>query len=187
VNLVSKTQAAEWCLERGLAGEGSLPATRITFRDGFEQRIRIPVSGSPGEIVTMAYVLLMSDVPDDDERQFAGGLLWLQDWDIWSETTERVGLLLLRGSRCHAKPDYAIKDRPAELFDGSEFPAAQAALALPLMFQWDAYFVPLSGSYFVYSSHHGHVDVVVQDGAQQQAFLRRFEEAGLRPAVVAAP
>lgn len=187
MNLVSDTSAVEWCLERRLAADGALPATRISFMDGSEHRMRIPVRGSPVEIVAMAYVLLMSGVPDDDERNFAGGLLWLQDWDIGSETTERVGLMWLRGSRCSAEPDCAIKDCPAELFEQTEFPAAQAALALPLMFQWDAYLIPVSGGYLVYCSHHGHVDIVTRDRVDHQAMLQRFGEAGLSPVVVAAP
>jgi hypothetical protein len=81
--------------------------------------------------------LLFSDVNDGLSIDFRGGLIWLVDWNIWSETTEAVGLAVLEAARISANAP-PVDAAPAQLFDPGEMLGAQIALGLPLLFGWDA-------------------------------------------------
>jgi hypothetical protein len=172
---LTREEAVRWCAERGV--EARLERFATLGLAGSVESIWIRVPPEDRRSVALACVLLMSEVEDDLEESFAGGLLWLTDWDIWSEITERVGLLLLAGLRGGADP----RESPAELFEAARLPAAQAALTLPLLFQWDAWFVPSVPRWAAAVSHHGHVDVVADSDARLAALFERFQQGGWEP------
>mgnify|MGYP001311035624 CR=1 FL=1 len=179
IQLLTGEAAAAWCRARGLVVGGLLPSNRLSF--GLEPRLgfRTPLTESAISLMSLAYVLLMSLVPDDDERRFPGGMLWLQEWDIWSETTERVGHLIARSLRGEEGSIESLQDRPAQLFGVSQITEAHAAFAIPLLFQWDAHFVPTTGTYCCFTSHDGHLDVYARDAEMLDCLVTRFEVGGL--------
>lgn len=185
MDLLSDEQAIRWCAERGLRAVNDLPTTRIGFPGAESHRLRFAVAGSATEVVGLGYALAMTAVPRDDETEFQGGLIWLQDWDIWSETTERVGHLLLDALRKSAKVPESMEASPAHLFGPPEFVEAHTVLALALLFQWDALYVPVVGDYFAFLSHHGHIDVVTRNPKLHSDLLARFERGGFNPTSVA--
>lgn len=184
MDLLSDEEAMKWCAEQGLHHAGDLPASHIGFPGEVGYRLRIPVAGSATEVVGLGYALIMTAVPDDEEANFRGGLVWLQDWDIWSGTTERVGHLLLTALRKPAPEAENIRSRPANLFKPSEFVEAHTTLSLALLFQWDAHYVPLVGDFYVFLSHHGRIEVVTRDRKTYDGLLARFERGGYSPAPV---
>ncbi|MBK7785614.1 MAG: hypothetical protein IPJ57_14110 [Gemmatimonadetes bacterium] len=184
MELLSDEQAIRWCAERGLQPVNELPSTRIGFPGGESYRLRLAVAGSATEVVGLGYALAMTAVPGDDETAFQGGLLWLQDWDIWSETTERVGHLLLNSLRQSAQGASPVRTSPAHVFHRSEFIEAHAALAVALLFQWDAFYVPVIGAFYAFLSHHGQIEVVARDKVTYSDLLARFERGGFSPAAV---
>lgn len=184
MHLLSAQEAEGWCGAKGIGTTGALPADRLSFRSGPGQRIRIKVPGPASEVLSLAYVLAMTGVPEDEEEHFPGALVWFQDWDIWSESTEQVGHVLLAGLRSGSKASAEVRARPGHLLGPRELVEAQALISLPLLFQWDAYFVPASGTYFAFASHHGNVDLVSEDQATGTDLLGRFRRGQLSPTIV---
>lgn len=174
--LLSDNDARLAIRERGLeVGSGS-PRERIVFARGEPPAVRITTPTKSLDQVALAYSLLMSSVHSDDEQDFPGGILWLQDWNIWSEVPERVGMALfdgLRGFAGFAKP---TDEQAALLYDSSELVRLHSALSLVLMFQWDAHYVPSAGGFFAFASHEGYVDIHARTDAHRNALHVRLSE-----------
>ena len=85
--------------------------------------------------MALAYILLMTLVPDDDESKFEGVLVWIRQWGIWSETIERVGMKIVESMRLVKGETRSIHDARAHLFDEHELVEAHALLLQPLLFQ----------------------------------------------------
>jgi hypothetical protein len=110
----------------------------------------------------------------DEENAFGGALVWLTDWDIWSETIERVGLELLRGVR---NSDNAVRETPAHLFEPSEQVGTHVLLSLIMLFQWDAFLIPPVGRTIVRASHDGYVEISA-NSPEDMTFLKAWFEDG---------
>lgn len=178
MKLITKQDALKWCNERGIAiREDSPHSSRLRFDCGM-RAVRVGVDGSAVNIFNLAYVLLMTGVPDDDEDRFEGALVWLRDWDIWSEGIEHVGHLLLAGIRGSGLGSPSVLEAPAHVFGPDEFVAAKATLVLPMLFQWDALLAPVHGRFVACLSHHGHFDLFVPDIESELELVARFNVGG---------
>ncbi len=126
--------------------------------------------------MALAYILLMTQVPDDDESKFEGVLVWIRQWGIWSETTERVGMNIVASIRLAKGEARSVDEARAHLFDEHELVEAHALLLQPLFFEWDAFVVPSSGKYFAMADHDGVLKIVTQDQVTHQGLLHRFRD-----------
>lgn len=178
MRLLKTEGATEWCEARGIAvNPGRIP-NRLGFANRDELGLRVTASREGLRAVDLANVLLRSTLGgDDDEEDFPGGLLWLQDWNMWSETTERVGLMLLERLRGTETLATDLRAAPAQLFAPSEFVLAHASLTLPILFQWDAYVIPPREGLFMFISHHGHVDVVSSSETLHERLRKKFGDS----------
>ncbi|CAA9351624.1 MAG: hypothetical protein AVDCRST_MAG68-3663 [uncultured Gemmatimonadetes bacterium] len=127
-------------------------------------------------MVALAYMLVLTTVQDYQEDRFSGGVLWLQRWELWSESIDRAGYVLLHGIRSSVGRSVLISSAPAHLFESGEFAAAHAALSLPMLFQWDAHFVSATGEFAAYISHEGSLDLVARDAEVHRALTERFHQ-----------
>jgi hypothetical protein len=178
MQLLSDDEAAKWCAKLGFRVDGELPSTRIEVPGSAPRQMRIRLSADAISHVGLAYTLLMTGVPGYEEERFAGGLLWLQRWEIWSEQIDRAGYLLLDGIRAGSAPAPDLDAAPALLFAEGELANAHACVSLPMIFQWDAHFVPASGEFFAFVSHEGRCDLVVGDERLYEELLERFQNWG---------
>lgn len=178
MKLLSDREASEWCAQFGLdvEADGGSPAVRLASGESPQLRVLVPQLAR--DVVTFGYVLLMSAISTDDELDFQGALLWLRDWDIWSSTTERVGLQLLAGMRMPDEKSTDIRSAPAHLLAASEIAATQSLLLLPLLFQWDAIYLPPAGGFACVISHHGFITFHARDDATVARLRARFVRAG---------
>src|SRR3989449_6216296 len=83
--------ARQWCLARGIRADLARLVS-LSFQGGSSNCLEIPLPREATRSMALAYILLMTLVPDDDESKFEGVLVWIRQWGIWSETTERVGM-----------------------------------------------------------------------------------------------
>jgi hypothetical protein len=171
MELLTGKAARSWCETRNvIVNDDAIPSGRLSLsEDAFQVRVNVPHEALPS--IALAYVLVMTGLVDDEEENFEGGLLWLMDWDIGSETTERVGLRLLRAVR---DGDAGFLAKPAQLFTTTEFVDANTALSLPALFQWDAFFVPASGTTLVFVSHEGYVQLTCRGQLEYKRLASRF-------------
>src|ERR1700682_4939978 len=118
MELLTAKVARGWCEARNVVvNDDAIPCRRLLLRDDALQ-VRVNVPKEALRSVALAYVVVMTGLVDDDEGRFEGGLLWLVDWDIGSETTERVGLRFLRAVRGGISE---FLEKPAQLFTAAEF------------------------------------------------------------------
>jgi hypothetical protein len=172
-----------WGQERGLCVVGTR-GLRLAYESGHPIGVEIPAPTTTQRLLALGYVLLAS--AGEGEAEFPGGLLWLNEWDIWSESFERVGWRIAQRLRGIAKVP-SLRDAPAHLFGPDEFIDAQALLLLPMLFQWDAHFVPSSGEFFVYASHEERLLVVASNRVVCDRLFARFEEGDWNPRERPAP
>lgn len=175
MRVMSDDDAVSWCEGAGFVVDDTVSSTRVKPADAHGSRLRIGISGDATDIVGLAYVLAMTGVPDYEEDAFSGALIWLQRWEIWSESIDRVGYALVDGIRARSEVARDMDATPAQLFVGGEFIGAHTCLSLPMLFQWDAYFLPAHGHFAAFLSHEGHLDFVPRNQQVQEAILQRFE------------
>ena len=118
----------------------------------------------------------MTGVREYEESQFSGALLWLQRWEIWSESIDQAGFVLLNGVRTISNCASSVHDAPAQQFAEGEFTLAHACLVLPMLFQWDAYYLTANGDVICYVCHEGYLELSVRGTQLHTESLNRFRE-----------
>ncbi len=175
MKLLTAVAAEDWCRKQGCFVGGDLVSKSVTLPPSGSPDCRVTVPTEATEAAALAYVIAMTAVPDFLEGRFEGAMLWMRRWEIWSESIDRVGLLLLNGVRASSGQGPALEVAPAHLFLPTEFDAAHACLTLPLIFQWDAHFVPERGAFVAFVSHEGHVDLWAANKEMRGSLLGRLE------------
>ena len=174
MELLTERQAMEWCVERGFrVGDG--PPDRAGFEGVHASRFRIRVPEEATAAIALSYMVLLTEVADYEESNFEGAMVWLRRWQVWSESIDRVGYKLLDGVTGSGTEDGWLNDTPAFVFTGNELVPAHACLSVPMLFQWDAYFLPMGAGFLVFVSHHGYLHIAAREEARAP-LLERFRE-----------
>jgi hypothetical protein len=84
-----------------------------------------------------------------------------------------VGFKFLQAMHTDTRP---LIEAPARLFGPNEQIEAQSLLSLAILMGWDAYFVPMTGNYFVFNSNDEFTDVVSNDDETHQRFLAALKD-----------
>ena len=116
MRLLSDTEVPEWAEGRGLRVDGLAPLSQVEFASTPVERLRIQIPASAIDVVRLAYILVMTGVREYEESQFSGALLWLQRWEIWSESIDQAGFVLLNGVRTISNCASSVHDAPAQQF-----------------------------------------------------------------------
>ena len=179
MQLLSDPEAAEW-RSKALALELNSVSKRSADSGPPPARVRLRVQGSAPDLTGLAYMLAITGAPEYEEDAFSGALLWFKRWEVWSESIDRVGYLLLERLRSTAPAQLSLVAGPAMQFEPSEFVLAHAALLIPMLFQWDATFTLSSGAFRVDVSHEGWVDVFASAQISGDFLRKRFAEWVIR-------
>jgi hypothetical protein len=169
-----------WCEDHGIRVDIKGKLVSLHYPANEQRCLQLAITDGAPALVAMAHGALLQDLVDPDPQDFAGALIWLRDWDIWSESFERTGIRMLETLRRQATgvESSSIRDTPAHVFGPQEFADAHALLMIPFMFQWDAYVVPASGRCFVFVSHHAHVRITAATEAINSRIAERFGSDG---------
>ena len=175
MRLLTDDEALQWVRDVGLQAGSKLPSTRVRALST-AHRMRLQIPDDALSAVALAYMLALTDVVEYGEEQFAGALLWLQRWEIWSASIDRAGYVLLEGIRSVSGQSVPLGSAPGHLFQQGEFSRAHACLALPMVFQWDAHYIPVSGEFFVFVSHEGYLELTTQNERLHRDTLGRLQQ-----------
>lgn len=115
----------------------------------------------------------MTGVEDFSEDRYEGGLLYLQNWAIGSESIEQVGYALL--ARIRGEEELAVGDSPGHQIEPAEFVLAQTMLSIPMLFGWDAWYVAKNRSLSAAISHDGFVDLFSPSEHQTEDLRHRLD------------
>jgi hypothetical protein len=169
MKFLTAEEATNWCRMRGLDVDArsqsfySLSGSH-TFSIGIQERVTDTV--------------LLSDylVPTWEEVPFTGALLWITDYGIWGENSEKTGSVMIKHMRLGNGGPPTLHEKPAHLFAPGEVYETHSYLLLPILFGWDALLVPETGDYFVSISHHGIAEVVCRDAQIYEQLRKRLQD-----------
>ena len=183
MRLLSLPDAADMLLKGGPVAVDHR-GHRLALTTARDTRIRLDVPSDYSRVISLAYVVAMSDVPSDDELDFTGASIWIVDWNIWGEASDRVGCVLLDAVRLSAETARPIAEAPVILLGADELGRAHSLLTLSLIFQWDAYYVPGSNKFAVFASHDGYLEILPPDSLVERRLFDRFTRGGWSPELV---
>ena len=122
------------------------PDTRLSYGSPtvFAMSIKIPSESGPAVALGASLLAFEANVG------FYGGLLWLANWDIGTPQLERAGLRMIEQMRRGYGAFSSMENAPGNLFRTDEIADLHAFLCVPMLFGWDAYFIPRGTQYFAY-------------------------------------
>lgn len=161
--------AKEWCIVRGV--DSSL-GNRQFYTLGGSDRFSITLEEKPSDTVLLTDYL----APSWEETAFQGGLLWITGFDIWGANSEKTGLAMLKQMRSGHGESATLSEKPGQLFGAEELYEAHSFLLLPILFGWDALWVPDAADYVVSISHHGTATVVSRNRATHDELRSRMKD-----------
>lgn len=151
-------ESKEWCEKAPLSMKVG-PQVQLSYGSPtvFGMSIKIPLDTGPA--VALSASLLAYEANTD----FYGGLLWVVNWDIGTPQIERCGLKLIEQMRRGYGANSSIENAPGNLFRTDEIVDLHAFLCLPMLFSWDAYFVPSGTRYFAYVRSNGFLHLATDE------------------------
>jgi len=182
-------QAAEWTNSIGLNATVDRSVQEYPTKDGKTERVcrinksiyfpnedpalrlTLPLPQLPYQVAYLANALL----PYSESAEFQPCLLWMTDWGVWSEVSERVAKSLAECFRSARGERNLLIDTPAHLFGETEATDAQTLLTIAIVFGWDCYVIPERGKYYARTSHDEYLEVVSNSTAIHQRFKGKLE------------
>lgn len=163
---LTTSEAESWLpragVQRDLRGD-------LAFRNGKNLVVTVPLPDKAYRIPYLANLLLQEPY----DSPFVESLVWFTDWGVGDEVSTRVGFRLLQAMHPDPRP---LIEAPARVFDPTELVEAQSLLVLPILMGWDAYFLPATGKYFVFTSNDEFIDVVSSDEETHARFLAALRD-----------
>jgi hypothetical protein len=123
----------------------------------FGTSIKIPQEAGPATALGAGLIAF------EGKADFYGGLLWLASWDIGTPLVERAGLKMIEQMRRGYGACSSVENAPGNLFRTDETADLHAFLCVPMLFGWDAYFVPRGTRYFAYVRNNGFLYLVTDE------------------------
>ena len=95
-----------------------------------------------------------------EEKHFLGAKIWVTDAGIWDEYLEGIGYQILEAINIAEGQTMSFWEARGYDFRADELVKTLGVLIQPMVFGWDAYYLPRGCSeYFLQVSHHSCVDV----------------------------
>jgi hypothetical protein len=120
-----------------------------------------------------------------EDRDFEGALLWFTEWGVWNSRDEAMGCRIVESMHRAAGQPKSFEAAPGHLFRGDELQDAVAMLIQPMIFGFDAYYLPRwsygTGEFFLYVSHDSYVTVVTRTKEFHDRVFGLLKELNLNP------
>jgi hypothetical protein len=120
-----------------------------------------------------------------DETHFDGAQLWFKEWGVWNAREEGLGYQIIETMNRAAGQPISFEAGTGHVFRADEFTAAVAMLIQPMLFGWDAYYLPQWSygveEYFLDISHDSVVYVVTRTKDFHAKALAILQELDLNP------
>jgi hypothetical protein len=101
-----------------------------------------------------------------ESKDFAGALLWFTGWGVWNYLDEGIGYRIVEAIHSATGQPKSFEAGPGHHFRGDELNEAIGLLLQPMIFGWDAIYVPRwsygPDQFFLHVSHDSFVTVVTR-------------------------
>ncbi len=99
-------------------------------------------------------------------QDFAGALIWFSEWGVWNAQDEASGYRIVEAFHAAAGQPCSFEAGLGHSFRADELCETTAMLLQPIVFGWDAFFIPAwnygSDEFFVYVSHDSYATIVTR-------------------------
>jgi hypothetical protein len=171
MKILTDLDTLEWLQKREIRTD---ELGHLSFGQGKKATLLSLSPPTTREAITAIAVNLI-EVLSSGENPLVGWLLWLKDFDIWSNEVEEVGWTLIEAVT-KMQPQLNVNSR-AFLFESHESATLKAALLVPILFSWDAYLIRGDGAVLVRIDHDDHSSILTIS----DAVLQEMKESQLSP------
>jgi hypothetical protein len=120
-----------------------------------------------------------------DEWDFRGALLWFTDWGVWNALDEGAGYRIIEAMHRAVGQPKSFEAAPGHSFRADELRDAIGMLLQPMVFGWDANYLPRwsygTDQYFLHVSHDSFVSVVTRTKEFYDKAFGLLKELDVRP------
>jgi hypothetical protein len=120
-----------------------------------------------------------------EDQDFGGALLWFTGWGVWNLRDEAMGYRIVEAMHRAAGQPKSFETAPGHRFRGDELQDAVAMLMQPMVFGFDAYYLPQwsygTGEFFLYVSHDSFVSVVTRTREFYERVFGMLRDLNLNP------
>ena len=120
-----------------------------------------------------------------EQQDFQGALLWFTEWGVWNWLDEGVGYRIIEAMHNAAGQPKSFEAGPGHLFRADELHEAVGMLLQPMIFGWDAVYVPRwsygTDQFFLHVSHDSFVSVITRTKEFYDRAFSLLEKLELHP------
>lgn len=120
----------------------------------------------PAKLERLPFVARFLATVGYESESFEGALLWFKEWGVWNRSDESIGYRLVEAMNQAAGQPRAFEAAPGHLFRTDELADLTAMLLQPMVFGWDAYYLPRwsfgTDEFFLFVSHDSFISVVTR-------------------------
>lgn len=120
-----------------------------------------------------------------EDKDFEGALVWFTGWGVWNSSDEGVGYRIVDAMHRAAGQPGSFETAPGNVFRADELPDAIAMLMQPMVFGFDAYYLPKwsygTGQFFVFVSHDSYVNIITRTKEFYDKIFSLLKELDLSP------
>jgi len=143
----------------GLKFESSSRFIRETFNPVYEHPegkcVGFEMPDSPSGYAYLASVL-PSLLTDFDRDNWRGGAIIYQDFDVWNHRNNVEGWTMIERIRAGYGELRPFREATVNVFRDNDISILPAFLLAPLIYGWDAHYIPLDRGSFASISHDGY-------------------------------
>jgi hypothetical protein len=120
------------------------------------------------------------------QLDFRGALVWITGWGVWQDAEEGIGYRIVETMNRAAGQQIAFEQAQGHHFRADELTEAIGLLLQPMIFAWDAYYLPQwaygTDEFFIHVSHDSFVSVPTRTKSFYERIFELLEKADLKPA-----
>jgi hypothetical protein len=120
-----------------------------------------------------------------ESGDFKGALLWFNQWEVWNRADEAIGYRLIEAMNIAAGQPKAFEAAPGHSFRADELPNAIGMLLQPMIFGWDATYLPRwsygPDEFFLHVSHDSFLSIVTRTRVFYDKVFGLLESVDLQP------
>jgi len=120
----------------------------------------------PRKVEQLPYLARQLATIGYEEHDFRGALLCFTNWGVWNPAEEKIGYRLVEALHSAAGQPKSFEAGPGHRFRADELNETIGMLLLPMIFGWDAVYLPQwsygTDQFFLHVSHDSYVTVVTR-------------------------
>jgi hypothetical protein len=175
MNLLRNAQMDAWLREKNIVRRDEQGARRrLELEQGYAGLVVVEFPAKPSQILSLAGDIILLRAKHVSE--FAGGVLWISTWRIWSDVADDLGEFIVTRLRAATSRLESLASASAHQLESTEWQLATALAFETAMLNWDAFFVPRSGDVIVEISHDELVWIYCRTEASLSETLSALEQ-----------